>query len=179
MEAVDHGDVVHLRMRPDPKHPRLGSADRVVDAAHTFADTAGHVLQLVTGNQSVKPAPFHRRGHVPMASAAVRDADDVGAGGAGLARRRGYPSEEIGEADAELRALVTAAAPLLIALPGVGPEVADQLLTTLGDNPERLHPEAAFAHLSGVAPSRPAADGPTATASTAAATGPPTTPSNP
>ncbi len=69
-----------------------------------------------------------------------------------LARRHQYLSEEIGEADAELRALVTAAAPRLIALPGVGPEVAGQLLTTLGDNPDRLHSEAAFAHLCGVAP---------------------------
>ncbi len=39
-----------------------------------------------------------------------------------------------------------------MALPGVGPEVAGQLLTTLGDNPERLRSEAAFAHLCGVAP---------------------------
>lgn len=69
-----------------------------------------------------------------------------------LARRHQYLSEEIGDADTELRALITAAAPRLIALPGVGPEVAGQLLTTLGDNPERLHSEAAFAHLCGAAP---------------------------
>jgi len=69
-----------------------------------------------------------------------------------LARRHQYLSEEISEADAELRVLVTAAAPRLIALPGVGPEVAGQLLITLGDNPDRLHSEAAFAHLCGVAP---------------------------
>jgi len=48
--------------------------------------------------------------------------------------------------------LVIAASPRLIALPGVGTEVAAQLLTTIGDNPERLHSEAAFAHLCGVAP---------------------------
>jgi len=69
-----------------------------------------------------------------------------------LARRHQYLSEEIGEADAELRVLVTAAAPRLLALPGVGPEVAGQLLTTVGDNSDRLHSEAAFAHLCGVAP---------------------------
>jgi arginase len=45
VEAVDHGDVVHLRMRPDPKHPRLGSADRVVDAAHTVAGHVQHLLE--------------------------------------------------------------------------------------------------------------------------------------
>ena len=69
-----------------------------------------------------------------------------------LARRHQYLSQEIVEADGELRVLVTAAAPHLMELPGVGPEVTGQLLTTLGDNPERLHSEAAFAHLCGVAP---------------------------
>lgn len=69
-----------------------------------------------------------------------------------LARRHQFLSEEIADADAELRTLVTAAAPRLLALPGVGVEVAGQLLTTLGDNPDRLHSEAAFAHLCGVAP---------------------------
>jgi len=69
-----------------------------------------------------------------------------------LARRHQFLSEEIRDADAELRALVTAAAPRLTALPGVGTEVAAQLLTTVGDNPDRLRSEAAFAHLCGVAP---------------------------
>jgi len=44
------------------------------------------------------------------------------------------------------------AAPCLLALRGVGIEVAGQLLTTAGDNPDRLRSEAAFAHLCGVAP---------------------------
>ena len=47
---------------------------------------------------------------------------------------------------------MTAAAPRLIAMPGVGTEVAGQLLITAGDNPDRLRSEAAFAHLCGVAP---------------------------
>jgi len=47
---------------------------------------------------------------------------------------------------------VSAAAPRLLALPGVGIEVAGQILTTAGDNPHRLRSEAAFAHLCGVAP---------------------------
>jgi len=69
-----------------------------------------------------------------------------------LARRHQYLSEEISAADNELRTLVTAAAPRLIALPGVGTEVAGQILITAGDNPDRLRSEAAFAHLCGVAP---------------------------
>ncbi|MFI7431778.1 transposase [Micromonospora sp. NPDC049836] len=38
------------------------------------------------------------------------------------------------------------------ALFGVGPDVAAQLLTTAGDSPDRLHSEAALAHLCGTAP---------------------------
>jgi transposase len=69
-----------------------------------------------------------------------------------LARRHQQLSEEIRELDAELAPLVTARAPELLALPGVGIEVAGQLLVTAGDNPDRLRSEAAFAHLCGVAP---------------------------
>jgi transposase len=36
-------------------------------------------------------------------------------------------------------------------LTGIGPDHAGQLLTTAGSNPDRLHGEAAFAHLCGVA----------------------------
>lgn len=69
-----------------------------------------------------------------------------------LARRHQQLSAEIAELDAELAALVTVAAPDLLDLPGVGVETAGQLLTTAGDNPERLRSEAAFAHLCGAAP---------------------------
>ena len=69
-----------------------------------------------------------------------------------LARRHQHLSEEIGEADHELAQLVGEVAPELLALPGVGPEVAGQLLTSAGDNPDRITSEAAFAHLCGVAP---------------------------
>ena len=69
-----------------------------------------------------------------------------------LARRHQRLHEEIRQLDAELAPLVTATAPDLLALPGVGVEVAGQLLTTAGDNPDRMRSEAAFAHLCGVAP---------------------------
>jgi len=69
-----------------------------------------------------------------------------------LARRHQHLSEEITAADTDLRTLVAAAAARLLALPGVGTEVAGQILVTAGDNPDRLRSEAAFAHLCGVAP---------------------------
>ena len=69
-----------------------------------------------------------------------------------LARRYQHLSTEITAADAELKELVVATAPGLLALVGVGGEAAGQLLTSAGDNPDRLRSEAAFALLCGVAP---------------------------
>ncbi|WP_445398604.1 IS110 family transposase [Streptomyces sp. LE64] len=61
-------------------------------------------------------------------------------------------TEEADELQAELKTLTAQAAPDLLALKGVGTDVAGQLLATVGDNPDRLRSEAAFAHLCGVAP---------------------------
>lgn len=69
-----------------------------------------------------------------------------------LARRHQTLTEEITELDALIGPLVEAINPDLVALKGVGPEVAAQLLVTAGDNPERLRSEAAFAMLCGAAP---------------------------
>lgn len=69
-----------------------------------------------------------------------------------LARRHLALTAEIREADRELRPLVNAAAPGMTDRLGVNVEVAGQLLTTVGDNPERLRCEGSFAHLCGVAP---------------------------
>jgi transposase len=69
-----------------------------------------------------------------------------------LARRYQFLTTEIRLADAELRTLVGTAAPSLLTRLGVGVEVTGQLLTTVGDNPERMRSEAAFARLCGVAP---------------------------
>jgi transposase len=69
-----------------------------------------------------------------------------------LARRCQTLTEEISDADHDLKQLVTAAAPDLLELTGVGVEVAGQMLVTAGDNPDRLISEAAFAHLCGVSP---------------------------
>lgn len=69
-----------------------------------------------------------------------------------IARRCQYLSEEIIDADHELKALIAATAPRLVDQIGVGTEVAGQLLITAGDNPQRLRSEAAFAALCGVSP---------------------------
>ncbi|HEV2934348.1 MAG TPA: IS110 family transposase [Streptosporangiaceae bacterium] len=48
--------------------------------------------------------------------------------------------------------LVTARAPGLLSLHGVGPDTAALLLVAAGDHPERLRSESSWAHLCGVAP---------------------------
>ncbi|MFJ1697456.1 transposase [Streptomyces sp. NPDC088252] len=69
-----------------------------------------------------------------------------------LAKRYRHLSEEIADADADLHVLIARTAPGLLALPGVGTETAEQLPVTAGDNPDRLVPEASFAHLCAAAP---------------------------
>lgn len=69
-----------------------------------------------------------------------------------LARRYQALSDEIADADAALKEILDSYAPLLCDLPGVGVEVASQLLVTVGDNLERVGSEAQFAALVGVAP---------------------------
>jgi len=71
---------------------------------------------------------------------------------ASIAGRVQVLDTEIAELDDDLEALLTPLAPTLLALQGVGLDVAGQLLVTAGDNPERIASEAAFAHLCGVAP---------------------------
>lgn len=69
-----------------------------------------------------------------------------------LAKRYRHLSEEITDADRDLRVLIARTAPGLLELPGVGAETAGQLLVTAGDNPDRLASEASFAHLCAAAP---------------------------
>jgi transposase len=69
-----------------------------------------------------------------------------------LGRRIEALEEETSGIDALLGELVAETAPGLLGLYGVGVDTAATLLVTAGDNPERLHSEAAFANLCGVAP---------------------------
>ena len=69
-----------------------------------------------------------------------------------LARRIAALDAEIAQLDEHLEPLVRAAAPRTLALFGIGPQHAGQLLVTAGQNITRLQGEAAFAHLCGVDP---------------------------
>jgi transposase len=52
----------------------------------------------------------------------------------------------------QLDALTVSAAPVTSAIFGLGPDTVSALLIAIGDNPDGLRSEAAFAHLCGVAP---------------------------
>ncbi len=69
-----------------------------------------------------------------------------------LAKRAIALEEEITEIDAILAPLVDETAPELVSTLGLGTDTASTLLVAAGDNPERLHGEAAFAHLCGASP---------------------------
>jgi transposase len=69
-----------------------------------------------------------------------------------LGRRVEFLDGQLDRLDDLIVPLVTARAPGLLRLYGVGPDTAALLLVAAGDHPERLRSEAAWAHLCGVAP---------------------------
>ncbi len=69
-----------------------------------------------------------------------------------LGRRAKNLHEETKRLNRLLRPLVKQTAPGILEIYGVGYDTAAKLLVTAGDNPQRLHSEAAWAHMCGVAP---------------------------
>ncbi|WP_202126079.1 IS110 family transposase [Actinomadura physcomitrii] len=67
-----------------------------------------------------------------------------------LATRHRTVTTEIDTAYVQLKTLIEQARPDLLAIRGVGVETAAQLLTTCGDNPDRLRSEGSLAALCGV-----------------------------
>ena len=97
-------------------------------------------LQLVATTAALRPGELNTV--IAATKLALRE----------LARRHQTLSAEITRLEAAIVPLLTATAPELLALHGVGPETAGILLVTAGDNPQRLTTEACFAHLCGAAP---------------------------
>ena len=69
-----------------------------------------------------------------------------------LAHRISALDDELAALNERIEALLEATVPELLSLFGVGPDTAAALVMAAGDNPERLHSEAAWAHLCGVSP---------------------------
>jgi transposase len=105
--------------------------------------------QLIAAIAALRPRPGDVPGHATRV--ALRE----------LGRRAQFLDAQLDRLDKLIGPLVTARAPGLLALHGVGPDTAALLLVAAGDHPERLRSESSWAHLCGVAPI-PASSGKTA-----------------
>jgi transposase len=103
-------------------------------------------LRGLSATKLVRTAASLEPGHLDTTTAATKLALPT------LAQRHQALSAEVKALDRELRRLVAAAAPGLLELLGVGSESAGALLAAAGDNPGRLHSEAAFSMLCGSSP---------------------------
>jgi transposase len=102
---------------------------------------AGHtVAALVTETASLRPRPGSTVGYATRI--ALRE----------LGRRAEFLDGQLERLDELIVPLVTAHAPRLLALYGIGPDTAALLLIAAGDHPGRLRSEAAWAHLCAAAP---------------------------
>jgi transposase len=98
------------------------------------------VAALVAETASLRPRPSSTAGYATRI--ALRE----------LGRRAQFPGAQLQRLDALIVPLVTARAPGLLALYGIGAHTAALLLIAAGDHPERLRSEAAWAHLCATAP---------------------------
>jgi transposase len=90
----------------------------------------------------MRPDPTRLADPAQAAKAALRS----------VARRIHDLDAEVADLDHQLRPLVARAAPRTIALLGIGTQHAGQLLVTVGENVQRIHTEAGFAHMCAAAP---------------------------
>jgi transposase len=146
------GIVESIRLLRIARRSAIGSRTQCINQIHTVVDTA--------------PADHHDRWAVLRANELITLGVelDVAAGRVEdpavstewtlrcLAERATFLDTQITEIDGRLNVLVTAAAPSLVALFGVGTDTAGALIVAAGDNPQRLRSEASFAALCGVNP---------------------------
>ncbi len=95
---------------------------------------------LIAGLASLRPRPGDVAGHATRV--ALRE----------LGRRAVFLDGQLERLDGLIIPLVSARAPGLLALYGIGPHTAALLLIAAGDHPGRLRSEAAWAHLCAAAP---------------------------
>jgi len=108
------------------------------DIRTRFARSA--TADLVAGLASLRPRPGSMVRYHSLLS--LRE----------LGRRAQFLDGQLERLDELIVALVTARAPGLLSLYGVGPDTAAKLLIAAGDHPERLRSEAAWAQLCAAAP---------------------------
>lgn len=145
-----NGTVESVRLLRLARRSAIKARTQAANQIHSVIDTAPEELraQLIVLPMSVRVARCSRfrPGDVSSPVGAAKLAL------ASLARRWCALDAEIETLSDELGRLVATAAPTLVAVKGVGTEVAGALLTAAGDNPERLATEASFAALCGASP---------------------------
>ena len=144
------GQVEAIRALMVAKRSAAGERTQTINQARALVVTGPDDLRarfarhtpaaLVAGLASLRPRPGDVVGYATRV--ALRE----------LGRRAQFLDGQLERLDELIVPLVTARAPGLLALYGIGPNTAALLLIAAGDHPRRLRSEAAWAHLCGVAP---------------------------
>jgi len=123
-------------------------------ATKARTQTEQQLRSLILELDDDQRAGVDRRRIVELTSAcaALAGTDGTSLALAALARRWQHLDQEIRDNDQHITTIVRQVVPGLLAQPGIGPVCAAQLLATAGDNPDRLHSQAAFAALCGASP---------------------------
>ena len=148
---TDHaGPTEALRLVRLARRSALRARTQAANQLHAVVDTAPDELRerlrRLTVPALVKAARAWRPGPPVGPRSAARFALKL------LAERWQALDAEVQPLDQHLLRLVREAAPRLLAARGVGPETASALLVAVGEQPQRLRSEAAFAALCGVSP---------------------------
>jgi transposase len=149
------GTVEAVRALMVAKRSAAGERTRTINQARALILTGPDDLRarfarhapaaLVAGTASLRPRPGDVAGYATRV--ALRE----------LGRRAEFLDGQLSRLNELIAPLVTAYAPGLLALCGIGPNTAALLLIAAGDHPERLRSEAARAHLWPPAPTSSAA----------------------
>ncbi len=144
------GAVEAIRALMVARRSAAGERTQTINQARALALTgpddvrvrfAGHTAAaLVAALASLRPRPGSTVGYATRI--ALRE----------LGRRAQFLDTQLERLDELIIPLVTARAPGLLALYGIGPHTAALLLIAAGDHPQRLRSEAAWAHLCAAAP---------------------------
>jgi transposase len=144
------GAVEMIRMLKTAKNSAVKARTQALNQIHAIVLTAPVTLrEEVAGLRTpalVQRCASFRPGELSSPTAVARHTLRL------LARRALSLLTEVTGLNGQIQTLAKLAAPRLLDTYGVGPDGAAALLLTAGDNPQRLHSEAAFAALCGASP---------------------------
>jgi len=144
------GSVEIIRLFRLQRRSAIHARTQTANQLHAVVSTSPEALRSTLRDLTLAALLVHASKMRPSKSIDLASATRVVL--RGLALRWHQLDREVARLDEQLESLVTAIAPELVALRGVGVEVAGALLVAAGDNPERLEREASFAALCGVSP---------------------------